>query len=203
MSMSRIAARDHTEFRMRLMMLALIVLLAGCALSPQTVTLVPALTVQAENLGQGRTVKVLATDGRSDSLVGTRGGVYPTTSEIRSDNDVAEAIRAQLAAGLVQQGYVTAGNEAEITLRAKLLDVHYRVPEGTVATSADIGVAIEIRAERAGRSHTANYRSDVQRRFPVAPTPEQNGIWLNELLSETLSRFFADTAMREFLSRAP
>ena len=175
--------------------------LTGCALSPQTVTLAPTLVVAPESIGKGHTVKVLATDTRANAVIGTRSGVYAKTSEIRSDNDVAEAVRKQVIAGLAAQGYTDAGDASETTIRLRLTELAYRVPEGAIATSADITVAIEATAERAGSKQTGTYRSEVHQRFPVAPSPEQNEAWLNEALNETLQRFFDDAAMRAFLAK--
>ena len=176
-------------------------LLPGCALSPQRVTLTPSVTVAAEDIGQGRTVKVLATDARSNDLVGTRGGIYGKTSVIRTGNDVAAEIRQQLLTGLRAQGFVDGGNEAAIQVRATIKDLSYRVPEGAVATSADMAVTLEVVAERGGARHTSTYRSEMNRRFPVSPSETQNEAWLNELLGDTLQRFFVDAKMRAFLTQ--
>lgn len=175
--------------------------LSACALSPQTVTLKPTLEIPRDTIGNAGTVKVLVTDMRNSSLVGTRGGIYEKTSEIRSDNDVADAIRQQVQAGLLAQGFKDGGNEAETTLRIRLMELQYAVPPGAVTTSASIVVAIEITAERGGGRHTATYRSEVSHRFPVTPTATQNEIWINDVLSETLQRFFNDAQMRTFITK--
>lgn len=175
-------------------------LVTGCALSPQTVTLTPALTVAKENIGNGHTIKVLVTDTRNSDLIGTRGGIYEKTSEIRSDNDVAESIRQQVTAGLIAQGYADGGNEAVTKVRIRLTELRYSVPPGAMTTSADMKVALEVAAERGGGKHTATYRSEMNRRFPVSPSARQNETWLNELLGETLQRFFSDEKMRAFMT---
>jgi uncharacterized lipoprotein len=183
-----------------LLILALAALLAtGCALSPQTLVITPTLNVTAENLGNGRSVKVLATDARTSEVIGTRGGVYEKTSVVRTGNDIADALRRETLKGLLAQGFVDGGNEAAIQVRVRLAELAYVVPAGAVATSADLRVALEITAERDGARHAATYRSEVNRRFPVAPTTAQNEAWLNELVAETLQRFFTDTRMRAFL----
>lgn len=182
------------------LLMALLVM-QGCALSPQRVTLTPTVAVAAENIGQGRTVKVMATDARGSDLVGTRGGIYGKTSVIRTGNDVADEIRQQLLTGLRAQGFIDGGNEASIQVRATLRELSYKVPEGAVATSADMAFAVEVVAERGGARQTSTYRSEINRRFPVSPSETQNEAWLNELLTETLQRFFSDAKMRAFLTQ--
>jgi len=180
--------------------LALAVLLsAGCALSPQTLVITPAISVSGENIGNGRTVKVTATDARTSEVIGSRGGVYDKTSVVRTGNDIADALRRETLRGLQAQGFVDGGNEAAIQVRVRLTELAYVVPPGAVATSADLRVVLEVTSERGGARHTATYRSEVNRRFPVAPTATQNEAWLNELVGETLQRFFTDTRMRAFL----
>lgn len=176
-------------------------LVSACALSPQTITVAPLLAVAPENIGQGQTVNVVVQDNRKDGTIGSRGGVYNQSSTIRSSNDVADAIRAQVESGLAAQGYVLTGTEAGNLLRVGIDQLSYVVPEGAVATSADITVVLRVSAQRDGKQFETTYRSAVNHRFPVSPTATQNEKWINEALTETLARFFADTKMRTFMTR--
>ena len=56
--------------------------LAGCAHSPQHLSLQPMVTAQLNPIGQGQPVVVRVVDGRSSPVLGTRGGLYPETSAI-------------------------------------------------------------------------------------------------------------------------
>lgn len=175
-------------------------LLSGCTLSPQTINVTPAITVAPASFGRGHSINVMVQDNRQDATIGSRGGVYRNSSTIQSANDVAEAIRAQTAAGLVAQGYTLAGTEAESMLRIGIDQLSYVVPAGALATSADITATLRIAAQRDNRQLETTYKSTVNRRFPVTPTATQNETWVNEVLNETLQRFFADPKMRAFLT---
>ncbi|MFZ5723429.1 MAG: YajG family lipoprotein [Pseudomonadota bacterium] len=183
------------------LVLAAILSLAGCALSPQVVDLTPTLVLPPGNVGAGRIVNVQVIDERDDTAIGSRGGVYAGSSTIKAGNDVAAVIRDALEKGLVAQGYVIGSTNADAVLHVGVQKLSYVVPKGAVATSADITVSIGVTAERGERKLATGYRSTVTHRFPVAPTAEQNEIWINEVLSATLARFFADQQMREFLTR--
>ncbi|MFZ5757675.1 MAG: YajG family lipoprotein [Pseudomonadota bacterium] len=182
------------------------VLLPACTLSPQTIHVTPQLVIAPAAIGNGKTVSVQVIDERSDTVLGSRGGVYSKSSLIRSGNDIAEAVRLETEKGLAAQGYAvdnSLGNSSKATAAVKIViaELSYVVPEGPVATGADMTAALRVTAEDAGGTHTANYRSTVTRKFPVAPTAGQNETWINEVLGETLARFFADQQMRAFLTR--
>lgn len=190
--------------RLAILIVAAASLLAGCALSPQTVTLTPTLNLGKEVVAQGQVVSIQVVDERPNSTLGSRGGIYAKTSLIQSGNDVAEAVRIATEQGLIAQGYrvdnaVGNSNTAAVALKMAITELSYVVPQGPVATGVDMTVALRVTAERADGTHTANYRSAVNRKFPVTPTLSQNEIWISEVLSQTLTRFFADPQMRAFL----
>ncbi len=186
---------------MRILLAALAALTLGaCALSPQTINVTPVLTVANEHFGRNQTVSVMVTDNRKDAVIGSRGGIYNQSSVIQSANDVAAAVRSEAERGLAAQGYTVTGTEANNLVRMSIEEMSYTVPEGAVATSADIVVALKVVAQRGDTQYETTYRSTVNRRFPVAPTATQNEAWINEVLGETLQRFFNDAKMRAFLA---
>lgn len=175
--------------------------LSGCALSPQTINVTPTLDVAAGNVGQGHVVNVLVLDERSDPVIGSRGGVYAKSSVIRPANDVAAAVHGEMEKGLRAQGFRLGSADAQTVLHVGIEQLAYVVPEGAVATGADITVALRVTAERGDTKRTADYRSTVTRKFPVPPTATQNEAWINEVFTDTLARFFADEEMRRFITQ--
>lgn len=174
--------------------------LTGCALSPQTITVTPALSVAAENVGKNRVIALHVLDERESTAIGSRGGVYAKSSTISPANDVGVAVYDAMKRGIEAQGYQLGSANADAVLHVAVKQLSYNVPQGAVATNADITVAIRITAERGDQQHGTDYRSTVNRKFPVAPTAAQNEEWINETLGETLARFFADKDMRAFLA---
>ncbi|MFP5440060.1 MAG: YajG family lipoprotein [Gammaproteobacteria bacterium] len=174
--------------------------LAGCALSPQTITVTPALSVAADNVGKNRVIGLHVLDERENTAIGSRGGVYAKSSTINPANDVGVAVYDAMKRGLETQGYQLGSANADAVLHVAVKQLSYHVPQGAMATNADITVAIRVTAERGGKQHSTDYRSTVNRKFPVAPTATQNEEWINETLGETLARFFADKEMRAFLN---
>lgn len=177
--------------------------LTGCALSPQTVRIEPTPHVTVETIGHNHVIGLQVRDARADKSIGTRGGVYAQSSLIRADNDIGAAMHKAMEQGLFAQSYRVANDiaTAETVLSVELEQLSYVVPEGAVTTSADISTTVRITAERGNDKHTASYRSTITRKFPVAPTATQNETWINDVLSETLARFFVDPKMRAFLTQ--
>lgn len=174
--------------------------LAGCALSPQTITIAPTLDVPAEPVGQGRVVGLHVLDEREKKSLGSRGGVYADSSDISPANDVAEAVGTAMRTGLLAQGYQLGSAEAGIVLKVAVTRLSYDVPAGAVAATANLAATLRITAERNGDSMSTDYHSTVTRTLPVAPTAAQNEKWVNELLGETITRFFADPKMRAYIN---
>lgn len=180
--------------------LAATLALTGCALSPQTINVTPTLNVTAGKAGEGHVVGLNVLDERSSGELGSRGGVYAKSSLIKPANDVAAAIHDAMKKGLEARGYQVGNAEAETVLNVAVQQLSYTVPEGAMATTADIAAAVKVTAVRDGNQHATVYRSTAKRKFPVAPSAEQNEEWVNETLGETLERFFADPEMRAFLN---
>src|SRR3546814_13973892 len=71
------------------------VLLAGCALSPQQVELLPQVApAVASNVGKNLPVTVVGNDKRASAVIGSRGSIYAETSLIRASNKVAGELAA-------------------------------------------------------------------------------------------------------------
>ena len=74
------------------LLIVLIAFLAGCAYSPQQITVNPVINTETESYGAGRGLTVSVEDARSNKELGSRGGAYKDTSLITIDNSLEEAI---------------------------------------------------------------------------------------------------------------
>lgn len=185
---------------MRILTVLLATLLLGaCALSPQTITVTPALTVAQAAFGKGHSINIQVTDNRSQTAIGSRGGIYQQSSRIEPSNDIADAIQSQAAAGFIMQGFTLTGTDADSFITIGIEELSYTVPPGAITTSADIAAALKVSVKQGRKQHETVYRSSVNRRFPVVPSANQNEVWVNEVLSETLQRLFADPQVRALL----
>lgn len=185
---------------MRLSWLPAVLLLTGCALSPQALTIDPLIVDAAPQArGAGLPLDLRVVDARPAEDIGTRGGVYRDSSRIQPANDIADAIRSRMVEALKARGYAIGTEAADRSVRLAVEQLTYDVPEGRVATAAEISVAIRASAEHGRERYETVYRSAMNRKFPVPPTAEQNAAWINEVLGETLQRFLDDPKIHAFL----
>lgn len=181
-------------------LLAALLTLAGCALSPQTVTIDPTIAAAPKTVAHGLPVDLRVVDARPAAELGTRGGVYRQSSRIYAANDVADAVRLRAVEGLRARGYSLGETTATSQIRLSIEELDYTVPPGTVATGADITAVLKASVDRSGEKYETTYRSAVNRKFPVPPTATQNAIWINDVLGETLQRFLDDPKIHAFLT---
>ena len=85
--------------------LSLSLIMGGCAVSPQSVVLYPQATLTGPLYGQGRTMTIQVEDRRSSSVLGSRGGIYETSSVISISNDISAALLAAAQKATSQLGF--------------------------------------------------------------------------------------------------
>ena len=174
-------------------------LLAGCALSPQQVTISPALPAESSNIGQGASLRLAVIDQRPTPVLGSRGGVYGDRSQITSANDVSEAIFKVVETQMRGLGYqVDAGSNTELKVIVDTFS--YQHPD-QASFGYDLELLCILRAEvdRGGEVYQGRYQVKSNRQFFNAPSASHNEELLNELLSQTLERMFADAKLQAFI----
>lgn len=178
-----------------------LVLLGGCALSPQQVSLAPDPTVPAANVGHNAPVEVTVVDEREDEAFGTRGGPYQDTALIRPANDLEAVVGDIVRNGLQKQGF-NAYNPAD---GATQLTVHIRtlsyVPEsGSVVNRVTTRSELRAVAKRPEATHRATFRSKVEHDTPFTPDARRNEEMMTDVLQRSLERLLADSELLAFLA---
>lgn len=175
---------------------------AGCALSPQTLNVRPALDAAAPPIGRGRPLALEVVDARPQPTVfGTRGGIYQTAT-VGPRNDVAVAVRQALAERLGASGFVLApAQPGARTLRVELLRIDYRA--GGEPVVGEVRASCEVRAtvDNAGYGYSGNYRANSARQVVGPPGIEDNEAIVNEIIAQTLQRLLADRGLLDALAR--
>lgn len=179
----------------------LAVLVAGCAYSPQQITVRPVLSDDGAAYGLGRPVDVRAEDARKDKVLGTRGGIYEKTSTISLANDLAEAIARSARSQLAAKGFqVNSRDPDQVVLRIVVDELVYDTAGEGVGHNVELRAVLRAEASRGGETFSGRYQSRHQQRFAYAPNAERNEQLVNDLLAQTLERMFADEKLRAFLT---
>ncbi|HSX69717.1 MAG TPA: YajG family lipoprotein [Pseudomonas sp.] len=180
------------------------VALVGCAHSPQQLRPQPKLTASLTPVGQGQPVVVRVVDGRQSPVLGTRGGLYPETSNISVEGkDVLPRLQAEAEAAVRLLGFTpspNAYNAPQLTLT--LADLKYQSPkEGTYVTEADISASIRAEVQNSSRRYTGRYGASLNQRFGMAPNQETNTKLVSDVLSDALTRAFKDPTIGQMLGQ--
>lgn len=181
--------------------IVVVLLMLGCAYSPQQITINPVINAAAENYGNGRVVNVSVEDGRKVKVLGSRGGVYKETSVITIANSMTDAIASAARAKLAVQGFNTNSASTDgANLKIIVDQLSYDVPDQSVGKKVKLSAVLKLEVSAGGESYTGQYKSNSERQTVVTPRMVQNEEMINTLLSDTLARLFSDPKLKAFLS---
>ncbi|UYZ85211.1 YajG family lipoprotein [Entomomonas sp. E2T0] len=172
-------------------------LLTGCALSPQQLTPNPIITQALPQVGHGQTVNVKVTDSRSTEIIGTRGGLYASTSNINLQaNDIVPKLQQQAEQALTNMGYKpqTGG---DITLNIIIDSITYQATDSSLANGADIKAVLRSQLQTPSKTYNGRYTSSVSQSFASAPSLETNNKLVAEVLTNALTSLFKDSHLTD------
>lgn len=176
--------------------------LSACALSPQTIDVVPKPEVISRNIGNNAAIGIATSDQRASAEFGTRGGIYGATSLLRADNDMSGAITLAVRQGLQQQGfnaYNPAAGAAELEVR--IVEFSYIPEDGSVVNRVDVQTELQALARNdRGDEFRGVYRAGNTYEQPLTPSAKRNKMMINDVLNRALSKLLADDQLLNFLS---
>lgn len=183
-----------------IIVLLLISLLGGCALSPQTVVITPRIDVQSHPIGRGRALALEVVDQRPARHFGYRGGVYET-AVISPHADVAQTIRQAIAERLrASQFEVTSPSDAPLGMRVEIQRIDYVATGEPVITEVRARAAIRVTIRNRERVLTSQYQANSARRVWGPPGESENEAIINEVIGQVLQRMLQDGAVLDLLA---
>ena len=183
---------------------ALTAALVGCAHSPQQLTVQPQINKPLNPVAQQQPVAVQVQDTRQSKILGTRGGIYPDSSNITISDSTLPAVRQQVENALRQLGFnvVPQGTPNANSLTLNLSDLSYQSPKSSVyVTQADISATFVAEARNMNKNYQGRYSSSLQQRFGYAPNEQTNTQLVTDVMSDALTRVFQDPAIIQILQR--
>jgi uncharacterized lipoprotein len=194
--------RTVNMFVQRFVLLALAALLAACAQSPQRLNVNPVLTLPGDATGNGRAIIVNASDERKSKVLGSLGGIYKSTASVTIGNDIEQAMTRAANGLLAAQGYVVnSPDPSALQLTIVIENLVYEAAEQPVGSDVKMTAVLRADVTKGGETFSGRYQSESQHRGVARPDPEDNEKWLNELLSDTLTRMFTDSRLRNFFAK--
>ena len=181
--------------------LAAIVLLGGCALSPQQVMLRPTVSVTPLNIGNGRDVYVDVVDARPQKAFGARGGIYATTSLITPAGDITAPVRAAVASGLVSYGFAVTPDPQPnaIKMKVQIEDIGYQGEGSPTVRKVNTRAAVKVTVDKGAQEYTGRYQAKSSKEVFTAPSEADNDQMINDIVSKVLQRMMSDQELVDFL----
>lgn len=191
----------------RLAMLAvagLAVVLVGCAHSPQQLNVQPKVLVPLNPVASSQPVAVVVQDTRQSKVLGTRGGLYPNSSNLTIDDQALTQIKQQVEQSLRQLGFmvVAEGTPNANRLTVSLAELSYQSPTATTyVTEADIGATFAAEARGMNQQYKGRYGASANHRFGYAPNQATNTRLVTDVMSDALTRVFKDPEILRVLQQ--
>lgn len=169
--------------------------LAGCALSPQELKPNPIVGDSLATAGHGQAVSVNVVDQRSSAVIGTRGGLYPSTSSITvQSNDIVPKLQKQAEEALNKMGY-RAQSGSSTTLTIIIDSIVYTPSDSNFANDASVKAVLKAQLKTPSKTYNGKYSSTTSQGFTTAPGLEQNNAFVSEVLGNVLTNVFKDSSL--------
>lgn len=183
-------------------LLAAVVVLAGCAISPQQVAIEPGTDESFPSAATGGlTVSVSFEDSRSTAELGYLGGTYDESSLLTASNDVAADLRAAVVEKLTEAGYEVVEGDARFRMHLNLTELSYAREPGAFSSEVRAVADLAVRIEDNNGFLERSYRSGNNQTRVTRPSADDNRLFLEEALNESLSRLVRDQRIHTFLRR--
>lgn len=179
-----------------------LLLLNACALSPQTVVIDPELSVVTQGTGEKDIrLSLEVVDPRTTDVIGQRGGVYKTTSDIRTDPGMTTTLRKKLATAFGNLGYqvVTPDEAARARLLVEIAELTYVAHQEELIDTIETRVVIRTTCWKGSGQYGSTYRVTHKKEVIKAPSEEKNEELVNNVIARALDKMLSDGELIAFI----
>jgi len=174
--------------------------LVACAISPQSISLNPSVTVEKNNIGQGRSLNLTVLDKRATKALGSRGGIYSDTALVTIAGGPEEPIRQELIGALSGYGFnvINAAN-ADIDLTIEVETLGYETQGSKYPLLVKNNILLKAVCNKQESEFVSRYSANKEEEVLTSPTANQNERMINSLVSKALSALVKDQKLLNFL----
>lgn len=185
-----------------LLLITASILLTACALSPQTINIVPDISMVDIKPVNGSRLTLDIRDSRGSSIVGYRGGIYDTAAITTRDN-VTAAIYAEFSRVLKEEGFIVVnkGMPADASLEIELQKLNYTVKQQNIPWKIEVSAIISARAAAGTKTVSSNFEDSLNKDFPKSPSIRENEKLINSVISKLLQRILQDDTIADLIRR--
>ena len=178
----------------------LALLLSACARSPQQVEYRSGPVETALNPGDAVISRISVVDGRSSTVIGSRGGAYRSTSVITLDEGALTAMRTYIQAKLLEAGFGFETTSSQSRWEVRLSELRYEVSEASsikdkVEVTCELELTIILPDET---TYTNSYLGLVAEEVIGLPSDDKNAAIINRAINSAMSAMLTDTGISRF-----
>jgi uncharacterized lipoprotein len=168
-----------------------IIVLQGCALSPQIIALDTSSNLQVIEPVSGRTALVRVQDKRefSDRL-GNRGGAVPEEALLIAQPNLQQALTDKVQASLQTFGF--GGNSPLEPVKVEIIvnEFQYQCNEGDWVNQCQLDIELRLNIDNAGKTFSQPFKLNEERSVTIAPQTEYNTLWINQSIDKLWQHMF-------------
>ena len=180
--------------------LSMALLVVGCAKSPQQVTFEPQISQGSVWVGNGKRAEMQVVDARSSTNIGSRGGIYQSTSMLSLDNRATEDMSIYLQTRLLTAGFKLSNTAPYSKWTVKLTDLTYDYNKVKgVRDQVEITSGISVEIVSGLSTYSNQYSATSVNELVTLASDKQNQEWINATLNAALDQLFNDAAINAFL----
>ena len=170
-----------------------LVLLYGCALSPQIISVSPSLdTAEATRRQTDNTISIRVSDSRPMTVVGSRGGIYRETSTLTTADNMTSNIREALTSAFNGLGYNVASSGG-IVLTVNISELLYNIERNNAVNTITTSATVNVTCQNPSNTLNNDYKITDKKDYIKAPSQQENERIINTTLASALNRIFNDT----------
>ena len=181
----------------------LLLLMGGCAMTPQKVVLYPDVLVMGSEVGKGKTVALTVTDARTDKALGYRTTRLDKDSVILTYSDVAKVTQERIYEGLKKYGFnvnVVSG-DAPVLLKVEIQALQYSTPTGSWTGGIRILARLNAFVKNGGTTYENLYEITNNETVIIPPSQGKNEELINKTLADVLQRLLKDQKLVALLAK--
>lgn len=176
--------------------------LAGCAGTPEPVSLAPSPAFSESDAGTGQTVALRVMDTRKDTAIGSQDPAFGDRRPIQSAEDVSAVLRTHIADGLRAQGFTPApySESAPRRLTVRLEEFAYETSSAVVTSKVAVRSAIAIEAVGPNQRFQRRFGTESTDRVAFSPGEKGREKAVNAALTDLIEGLFADPTLPDVLA---
>jgi len=182
---------------------SVLLLLGGCATTPQTVYLYPDVVVTGSEVGKGKTVALTVTDARADKVLGYRTTRLDKDSVILTDSDIAKKAQESIYEGLKKYGFnvnVVSG-DAPVLLKVEVQALQYSAPTGSWTGGIRTLARLKAYVKNGLTTYENLYEVTNNETVVIPPSQGKNEELINKTLADVLQNLLKDQKLIALLAK--